>query len=258
MLQRLRDRVGLWRTRWTWERAFRRWRQLHPGGSYGQFYADGARQRSAQGPAGRLKRPKTLGAGVDPVWARKRAESLLSYLQWAGCRPDHLVVDFGAGSLWIGETLMSYLEPGRYLAMDVVDDFYTDALERLGREVVARRQPCFALISPDSLAQTRSLEPDFVISTAVLRHVRPSELSDYFEQIVSLCGPSTRVIVGHKPGPWTRSDGFHAVQYGRAAIQAALGRLGYEPRFERPPGAPPCQIALFEIVPKGSPATSGS
>ncbi|MEZ5833461.1 MAG: class I SAM-dependent methyltransferase [Dongiaceae bacterium] len=233
---------------------FRRWRTANPGGSFAQFYADDARRRSR---AGGTLRPKTLGPDLNAGQQRARAESLVGYLKWAGCRPKSLVVDFGCGSLWIGEVLMRFLQPGRYVAMDVVDHFYQDALQRLGRDLIALHQPKFELISPESLVRVQSLRPDFVLSTGVLQHVRPQELGGYFAQIVALCTPATRVFIGHKTGPWRRIHGTRSLQYSGADISRALAGLGYEARFERPPGAPGCHIALFEITPltsaQGSP-----
>lgn len=248
MLRRLGDALRV--RYWTWQRdrSFRRWQLAHPGGSFAQFYADDAGRRSQEGGA---SAPHTLGSHLDPIRQRARAQSLLQYLRWAGCRPEHLLVDFGCGSLWIGETVMAYLQPGRYVGMDVVDSFHAAALARLGPEFVARHQPRFELISPVSLAAVRALRPDFIISTAVLQHVPPEELAGYFRQLVSLCTSSTRVFVGHKPSDWTRVSGPRSLQYSRADIAAALGGLGYEPRFARSPEAPPCVIALLEIVPHG-------
>lgn len=249
MLLRLRDMLWVYfhlgKRGW----AFRRWQSSHPGGNYGQFYADDARGRINQIGLKPVILPKTLGRHIGPARARQRGESLLEYLKWAGCRPEHAVVDFGCGSLWAGEVLMSYLEPGRYIGMDVVDFFYHEALQRLGAEFVADRRPVLELISPASLEGVKARKADFIVSTAVLLHVRPADLSDYFTQLTSLCGPSTRIIIGHKPHRWTRVDGAQSLQHSRRSIEAALADIGYEPHFEKPPGAPRCQVALFEIAP---------
>ena len=209
----------------------------------------GARQRIGQTGLEGVRLPKTLGNHVDPALARRRGESLLEYLKWAGCRPEHVLVDFGCGSLWIGEVLMSYLQPGHYIGMDVIDFFYVETLKRLGDEFVAERRPVLERISPESLERVRARNPDYVVSTAVLRHVRPAELVDHFRQITSLCGPAARIIIGHKPHDWMRVDGVRSLQHSRHSIRTALAKLGYEARFEKPAGAPHCRIALFEIVP---------
>lgn len=249
MLRRLRDMLGVHLQLWRRRGAFRRWQAARPGGSYGQFYAEGARERGGQADRRDVIRPKTLGNQVNQDALRRRAASLLDYLKWAGCRPEHVVVDFGCGSLWIGETLMSYLAPGRFIGLDVVDFFYREALERMGAGFVAERQPMLDVIAPAALARARERNPDFVISTAVLRHVRPQELAEHFRQLTSLCGPATRIIIGHEARAWTSVAGFQSLHHSRRAIAAALAPLGYAPRFDRLPGAPECRVALFEIVP---------
>jgi hypothetical protein len=250
MLGRLRELVQLYHWYWRTNRQYRRWVARHPGGSFAQCYAHGARERLAHATVKcRRRLPLTLGNDLDPIPARARAESLLSRLKWMGCRPDHLVIDFGCGSLWVGEVLMRYLDPGRYLGMDVVDFFYIEARQRLEPAVLQERQPAFDVISVDSLARGRARNPDFILSTAVLHHVRPWELSEYFSQIVSLCAPSTRVIIGHKPHDRTRVHARGILQHSRDEIRRVLAPLGYEPRFERSAGAPACRVALFEIAP---------
>ena len=248
MLRRLRAAIGVFLQLRRRDRAFRRWLRHHPGASYGAFYADGARRRLGQAGKAGVIIPRTLGGQVDSAAARRRAESVLGYLKWAGCRPGHAVVDFGCGSLWIGAVLMAYLDPGRYTGLDVTDHFYREALERLGADFVADRRPALDVISPAALARVGGGNPDFVISIAVLRHVRPGELAAYFSQLIALCGPATRLVIGHKPHDWTRVDGFQSLRHSRHSIRAALAGLGYEPRFDQAPDAPPCRVAMFEIV----------
>lgn len=252
MLQRLRDAIGVFLQLRKRGRRFRRWRRDHPGASYAVFYAEDARRRIELLATKRIRAPRTLGRHVDPAGARRRAESLLGYLKWAGCRPEHMVVDFGCGSLWVGEVLMSYLRPGGYVGLDVIDHFYREACERLGADFIAERCPTLEVISPTALRRARARNPDFILSTAVLLHVRPAEMAAYFAQIIAMAGPATRIVIGHKPHGWTRAEGLRNLQYGRPAIRAALAGLGYEARFDRAADAPQCQIALFEIVPMAS------
>ena len=87
-----------------------------------------------------------------------------------GLRPGHAVLDHGCGSLWVGEALIEYLDPGRYTGLDVVDDFWREALNRLDPALVAAKRPSFVLAgtAPDS-----TLPPDVILATAVLLHVPP-------------------------------------------------------------------------------------
>src|SRR5262245_26943485 len=96
------------------QKQFARWLVDNPGGTYGQFYAADARRRIDAGSP-----HATLGVdSVDREAVMARARRLVEGFKAAGCKPEHVVVDYGCGSLWIGEAFMDYLEPGKYIGLD--------------------------------------------------------------------------------------------------------------------------------------------
>ena len=102
LLSHIKRRLGAWRRARERRRRFKAWLAQHPGSTYAHFYIqDTYRSLQAGGPH------PTLGVNnVDKGTARRRAQYILAGLQGAGCSPRHVVVDYGCGSLWVGEALM--------------------------------------------------------------------------------------------------------------------------------------------------------
>lgn len=215
------------RARWR-RRAFKAWLAQHPGGSYAQFYAENARDGLAEG------RPHpTLGVGnVDQATVRARAKRILEDFKRAGGLPRHVVVDYGCGSLWVGEAFMEYLEPGNYIGLDVADFFYKDGLARLPADFLASRRPSLHVISDAALAEVRARKPDFVFSFAVMMHVPPGDLAGYFARVLSLAGPQTRIDIDNRVAlfcTWGRNPNLK--WHTRASVRRALAPLGYTADF---------------------------
>jgi len=209
---------------------FQRWLAAHPGGTYAEFYADDARRRIAAGD-----RHPTLGiTTIDQEAAKERAQRMLSAFKRAGCMPHHVFVDYGCGSLWVGEAFMEYLEPGNYIGLDISDAFFTEGLTRLPPELVASRKPTLRVIDDQALGEVRARKPGFIASIAVVHHVPPSDLAAYFARIVSLAGPDTRIEITQLAtglGLLTKRVPPRRWQHGRFAIRSALAPLGYAAEY---------------------------
>lgn len=209
------------------KKKFAQWLAVHPGGSYGEFYAADARRRIDAGDP-----HATLGvASVDRDAAKARAHRVLADFKRAGCASHHVAVDYGCGSLWVGEAFMDYLAPGNYVGLDVSDLFYAEALARLPAEFIASRRPILGVISDATLQDVRGRKPDFVLSIAVMNHVPPEDLRGYFARLVSLAGPDTRIEIGHGTRLCTRWVPPRSWRHGRFAIRAALAPLGYAAEY---------------------------
>jgi hypothetical protein len=206
---------------------FRQWLAQHPGSTYGHYYIHDAYDTlRAGGPHA------TLGIdNVDEGTVRRRARNIVADLKRAGCMPEHVVVDYGCGSLWVGEALMAYLRPGNYIGLDVADLFYKDGLARLTPAFVASRRPVLRVIDDASLAEARDRRPDFIFSAAVMQHVPRAELASYFSRIASMACPHTRIEICAPVVrfPWSRWWNRH--WHTRFSIARALAPLGYAAEY---------------------------
>jgi hypothetical protein len=234
-MTRLIDRLRVYvKARREWRRLrrkqkkqFARWLAGNPGGSYGQFYAADARRRIDEGD-----RHATLGiASVDRDAVMARAQRVLGDFKRAGCKPEHVVVDYGCGSLWVGEAFMDYLQAGNYVGLDVSDVFFAESLARMPADLVVQKRPSLQVITDAALRNVQARKPDFILSLAVLQHVPPEDLPGFFRRILSLAAPHSRIEIGHWPRFRTTWMPPRSWRHSRHAIRVALAPLGYAPEY---------------------------
>lgn len=217
-----------WRRRWRKrKKKYARWLAAHPGGSYAQYYVEETRRQIDAG----MMTYSNIGLDVDVRFMKTRAQRILDAFKRAGCQPHHVVVDYGCGSLWIGEAFMEYLEPGNYVGLDVADGFYLEGLTRFPEGYVAERRPVLRVISQESLREVRDRKPDFILSTGVLMHVAPEGLADYFANLTTVALPHTRIEVGYQAHLFSGWEPPRFWRHSRFAIGSALAALGYEARY---------------------------
>ncbi len=180
------------------------WRLLHPGKQFKDFYAWQITRKLRVGRAHR-----TLGrrrfdqdnffAPADDHDETTRfysgAKVYMQVLRELGLHKGHVLVDYGCGSLRLGGRLIQMLGKGHYWGLDVTDTFYTEGLALMPQQIVCDKKPNLRVISPRSLAEVRRAKPDFIISIAVLKHVPPSELDQYFDNICGLAHEGTRLLI---------------------------------------------------------------
>lgn len=211
---------------------FARWRRVNPGATYAEFYAHRAMLRLERGGA-----HKTLGLRhyrADPILASVTHETAQfsnrgrRYFRWFEDRAllsDMVCVDYGCGSLRVGQHFIRHLDPGRYIGLDVVDRFYKDGLTLLGPELVAEKRPYLSAIDAASLEFAARRNPDLIYSTAVLQHVPPGELDAYFGAIVGMMGPRAVAVVNFKYAQSTLRIGSSAWAHSFPNLLASLDRV---------------------------------
>lgn len=201
----LRERLG-----------FARWRRRHPAGTFADYYAAAVTTKLARGKAHRTLGSRYWDKGYflygDRAWSsasfRERGRSRYQLIRDAGLQPHHLCVDYGCGSLRIGQHLIRYLDPGRYWGLDVTPAFYQQGLRMLGAAVVAERRPRLHVIDDAVLDTLGRAHPDFVVSFSVIMHVPPAELATFFDRVMRLVGPrATALFLFQAADALLRTDG---------------------------------------------------
>lgn len=186
---------------WFFDQRFRRWKKRNPQGSFGDFYVADAERKLRKG-----HHHSTLGARgwanqgssqIDWDSASFAARGLVNWGQIIslGLQPDMRCVDFGCGSLRLGQHAIRYLAPSSYWGVDLTDSFFEAGLRLLPPELVAGKRPRLGVIGDELLAEIRRWEPDFIFANAVLQHVPPDELPAFFGRIAAMMAPSTRAYV---------------------------------------------------------------
>ena len=153
-----------------------------------------------------------------------QGQYVLAELRRLGLEPHHTVVDYGCGSLRVGATLIAWLDRGRYWGLDITDRFYRDGLTQLGQGHLDAKGPRFRVIDDKTLAETAAASPDFVVSVAVVKHVPPAELDNYFGRIARLMGRQATLLVYFIQAPATVRSNGKSWSHGADSLRRAATR----------------------------------
>ncbi|MDQ7249156.1 methyltransferase [Dongia sedimenti] len=141
----------------------------------------------------------TLGPLIrDEAYTRGKAEDWAKRMIDYGLKEDHLCVEFGCGSLWAAEPIVRFLQPGRYIGLDLTDEFYEYGRQRLG-DLLREKQVRLAVIGEAKLREVAALQPDFLFSRKVLPHVAEDALQRYLANVASLMTPKTIAVLDNTP-----------------------------------------------------------
>jgi hypothetical protein len=186
---------------WICDQRFRLWKRRHPGSSFADFYLADAEKKLRKG----THRP-TLGArgwetrgSCEIDWTARSfaGRGLVDWRQIVslGLQPDMRCVDFGCGSLRIGQHAIRYLGPSNYWGVDLTDSFIHAGLRLLPPDLVTSKKPRFGVVAESLLAEVREWAPDFIFANAVVPHIPPDELPLLFRRMAAMMAPSTRACV---------------------------------------------------------------
>lgn len=195
---------------WLGEQRFRRWKKRNPDGSFADFYIADAERKLGKGG-----RHSTLGGrGWTARWSGEVDWDSISFanrglVNWRqildlGLDPGMRCVDFGCGSLRLGQHAIRYLAPSNYWGIDLTDTFMDVGMRLLPADLVGSRKPRFGVIAEPLLVQIRAWQPDFIFANAVLQHVPPAELPLFFHRIAAMMTAGTRAYILYVSAPRLR------------------------------------------------------
>lgn len=185
------------------------WRLKTGGSSYSDFYAAQIATKLARGKSHKTLGNKQYGSGStasteiahDEGSFASRGAELFELCLKLGLTERDIVVDYGCGSLRIGQHFIKFLQPKCYWGLDVTDSFYRIGLSMLPEEVLREKQPQCQVISEQNLLAAGLAGPSFIVCNAVLKHVPQSEFSLFMDRLLSLAGSGTRLILTFHSAP---------------------------------------------------------
>jgi hypothetical protein len=170
-------------------RTFEQWRRSNPGGTFADWYVV---KNLRKIEAGAMQ--PNLGPRVCPYHVRS-ARGTLKRLRQFGLRPQHRLLDYGCGSLRVGQHVIPYLESGGYWGLDVRPDFAELGLAALGPALVAERRPRVGVLDDATVREARAWQPDFVLCLGVLFHIHPDQLASAASRLAALTTPTTQTLI---------------------------------------------------------------
>lgn len=64
---------------------------------------------------------------------------------------NSIVVDYGCGSLRVGQHFIKYLNPCKYIGLDITHFFFTEGFKRIDKKLLVKKHPEFHVISDKTL-----------------------------------------------------------------------------------------------------------
>jgi predicted TPR repeat methyltransferase len=111
-----------------------------------------------------------------------------------GLKPGDTCVDYGCGTLRVGQHIIDYLVPRAYWGLDISQYLLDEGRKLIGEQLWAEKEPQLRIISRESVAEAASAKPDMMFSFAVLLHVHPDELSEYVGNVMTIIGKKGQYI----------------------------------------------------------------
>jgi len=213
------------------DKKFQLYLDKYPQGKFSDFYV----QQTIQSLEQNIPH-QTLGdnlkSGEDP---RQVGIEQLKFLKKEGLQPQHTIVDYGCGSLRVGQHLIRYLAPQRYWGLDITDVFMQMGVERLSPQLMARKKPQLRLIDATVCGELRRAEPDFVYCRAVLRHVPPTEVAQFIEGLLKVVTGKTLLLVSGACADQSLRIGSNSWAHTQGALRRSIEQCGASVQFETKP-----------------------
>lgn len=174
-------------------RQFAKAKEEEPDISFGQYYVRSVLQKMKKDG-----QHTTIGPTVPDAenWREAGLQNFRRICRMTSVDRTRGVVDYGCGSLRIGQHLIRYLGLGRYMGMDVTDDFIRIGLDLMDETEIAEKRPHFGLIDDDAaVAEARELEPQLLLAHGVHFHIHPDEMMRFYDNVAQIAHrPGTTVI----------------------------------------------------------------
>ena len=226
--------IGHWRS----DRRFRRWRARNPGATYADYYAASVSRKMRQGKAHYTlgSRGWTPGHGPAVEWDAdsfaERGMRLWHQIHAFGLEPGMRCVDYGCGSLRLGQHAIGLSRPGQLLGHRRRRDVHRGGDQAHRPRLVPGKTASLRRDRRLHLDEIGRWRPDFIFSNAVLQHVPPEELGVYFERLARMMAPETRAyVLVHFRGPAAAHQGDELGLSGRRTARGH--RQGRPQREER-------------------------
>jgi SAM-dependent methyltransferase len=107
----------------------------------------------------------------------------ITFLKERGLEPQHDFLEIGCGPLTGGIPLIEYLEPGKYVGVDIRSSVLNVSWGEIGLAGLSEKNPrliCSSSFGDEELGERQF---DFVFSFSVLYHLSDDILRDYFKNV---------------------------------------------------------------------------
>lgn len=141
----------------------------------------------------------TLGENITDASRQQGVKIYSKYMAILGVQPSDKVIEYGCGSLRVGECFVETLGRGHYFGLDVVREFYEIGRSRLIKKIGDAKNHHFHLIDEEGIQLGEAFGADHVFASNVLFHIHPDDIRTSLAYIARLCAkPGCRLIFDAK------------------------------------------------------------
>jgi hypothetical protein len=217
--------------------SFEEWKAINPSGTFSQWYV----YTVLDAVAGNKKRPHaTLGPNLKPG-SLERAADIAKLVIEFGVRKSDTVIDYGCGTLRIGQFLVEYLDPQKFIGLDIDQRIVDQGLAMLAPALVAEKQPTVDVIDEEAIARIADQRPRWIYANDVLHHVAPEDLSEFFENIYRLGNAETTNMIWTQVGEDTTRSSVKSWLHSKDTLLDLTSSIGFSAQFVPDP------LALVDI-----------
>jgi hypothetical protein len=174
---------------------FKLWQWRHPGATFKDYFGEVVSAHVKQG-----RSHPTLGEHLHGGKFGEFGQDAFNRIVKFGLLPDDVCVDYGCGTLRVGVHFIRHLNRGNYWGLDIHRSLLDEGARLIGEKLMSEKEPHLCVLSPSSVGLAAEAKPKLLFSIAVLIHVHPDELEEYFRNIVAIIGRSGRAIM---TGKWS-------------------------------------------------------
>lgn len=164
--------------------AYVAFKQKNPGVSFARYSVDrhiAHLQKGGEHP--------TLGANLTKSqdWSTAGLREYRMLMETLDVQPQHKVIDYGCGSLRVGQHFVRHLAPEGFFGLDVTTGFAEIGANLIADLVHEKKSRFGSMEDADTIAAASAFGADIVYSNACVFQIHPMDLPDFVANIRALC-----------------------------------------------------------------------
>lgn len=228
-LEKTIERISIARHASIWwaDRRVRAWQVRNPGKSFSDYYVDHVRQHLNRGrphpTLGRQGFADEVGPRIgwdQSNFAKRGLDAWFEYRR-AGVLPGMRCVDYGCGSLRVGQHAIRFLDVGNYWGIDITESFIDEGRAMIDPVLLDDKRPRLSVIEDKLIDLIGVWAPHFIFSHTVLQHVPEAELAPYFDRLIRMMTPGCKAVIEFITAPATKRIKAMSWAYADDMLRAA-------------------------------------
>lgn len=199
------------------------WRHKNPGKGFKEYYVESVLP-ALHGD----KKHASLGSDLKPERLAS-ARWTFARLVKLGIHPSDVVVDYGCGTLRVGRLFIDFLDPDKYIGLDIDERILEAASQSLSPDIHALKRPTLEVINSLAVERAAARRPRWLLAKGVVQHVPPKGLPEFFGNISQLVRWGGTAIVVARFSKRARVISTKSWLHSRAELEAIAAVNGLGP-----------------------------